>query len=135
MRLRVSAAGRHLPPLVERVDAAARGCTSSHRTIDDLARAKCIGKTYVSQVLRLKPLAPDVELTIWAGGGRWSCSLMIRWRVAVGLRGAAGRLRLNGLIGVNPKAPAMAPQHRRMALSTASRSHMLAPQELEQHPD
>ena len=31
-----------------------------HATIDDLATAKGIGKTYVSQVLRLTLLAPNI---------------------------------------------------------------------------
>lgn len=38
-----------------------------HATINDLAKSKGIGKTYVSQVLRLTPLAPDVVEAILDG--------------------------------------------------------------------
>lgn len=36
-------------------------------TIDDLAKAKGIGKTYVSQVLRLTLMAPDIVEAILDG--------------------------------------------------------------------
>jgi hypothetical protein len=38
-----------------------------HATIEDLAKAKGIGKTYVSQVLRLTLLAPDIVEAILNG--------------------------------------------------------------------
>jgi hypothetical protein len=38
-----------------------------HATIDDLAKAKGIGKTYVSQVLRLTLLAPEIVEAIIDG--------------------------------------------------------------------
>ena len=38
-----------------------------HATIEDLAKAKGIGKTYVSQVLRLTLLAPDLIEAILDG--------------------------------------------------------------------
>jgi hypothetical protein len=38
-----------------------------HATIEDLARAKGIGKTYVSQVLRLTLLAPEIVEAILDG--------------------------------------------------------------------
>ena len=45
-----------------------------HATIEDLAKSKGMGKTYVSEVLRLTLLAPGI-----VGGSRWSCSSMICW--------------------------------------------------------
>jgi hypothetical protein len=41
--------------------------TGVHATIEDLAKAKGIGKTYVSQVLRLTLLAPDLIEAILDG--------------------------------------------------------------------
>jgi hypothetical protein len=38
-----------------------------HATIEDLAKAKGIGKTYVSQVLRLTSLAPEIVEAILDG--------------------------------------------------------------------
>jgi hypothetical protein len=46
-----------------------------HATIDDLAKAKGIGKTYVSQVLRLTLLAPEVVESIL--DGRQSAELQL----------------------------------------------------------
>jgi hypothetical protein len=41
--------------------------TGVHATIEDLAKAKKIGKTYVSQVLRLTLLAPEIVEAILDG--------------------------------------------------------------------
>jgi hypothetical protein len=41
--------------------------TGAYATIDDLAKAKGIGKTYVSQVLRLTLLAPEMVEVILEG--------------------------------------------------------------------
>ena len=41
--------------------------TGVHATIEDLAKAKGIGKTYVSQVLRLTLLAPEIVEAILDG--------------------------------------------------------------------
>lgn len=41
--------------------------TGVHATIEDLAKAKGIGKTYVSGILRLTLLAPDIVEAILDG--------------------------------------------------------------------
>jgi hypothetical protein len=41
--------------------------TGVHATIDDLAKGKGLGKTYVSQVLRLTLLAPEIVEAILDG--------------------------------------------------------------------
>ena len=46
-------------------------------TLEELARAKGVAASYVSRVLRLTLLAPDIVEAIMTGGSRRSCSWMI----------------------------------------------------------
>ena len=48
--------------------------TGAHATLEDLARAKGVHATYVSRVLRLTLLAPDIVETISTDGSRRRCS-------------------------------------------------------------
>ena len=49
-------------------------------TLEDLAKSKGIAKTYVSQILRLTLLAPEIIERFSMGGSRRGCSWMICWR-------------------------------------------------------
>ena len=51
-----------------------------HATLEDLARAKGVHATYVSRVLRLTLLAPEIVEAILDGRQPGSCSWMICWR-------------------------------------------------------
>ena len=48
-----------------------------HATLDDLAKAKGVHATYVSRVLRLTLLAPEIVEAIPMGGSRRNCSWVI----------------------------------------------------------
>ncbi len=50
--------------------------TGVHGTLDDLARAKGVAPSYVSRVLRLTLLAPEIVERSWTGGRGRSCSWM-----------------------------------------------------------
>ena len=48
-----------------------------HATLEDLARAKGVKATYVSRILRLTLLAPDIVERRSTSGSRQNCSWMI----------------------------------------------------------
>jgi hypothetical protein len=48
--------------------------TGVHATLEDLARAKGVAPSYVSRILRLTLLAPEVVEALLLGGSRRSCS-------------------------------------------------------------
>jgi hypothetical protein len=50
-----------------------------HATLEDLARAKGVAPSYVSRVLRLTLLSPELVEAILDGGSRRSCNWMICW--------------------------------------------------------
>ena len=50
-----------------------------HATLEDLAQAKGRTRPYVSRIVRLTLLAPEIVEAIWKGGSRRSYSWMICW--------------------------------------------------------
>ena len=52
---------------------------SVHATLEDLARAKGVNATYVTQILRLALLARDIVEAISTGGSRKGCGWRICW--------------------------------------------------------
>ena len=54
--------------------------TGVHATLEDLARAKGVAPSYVSRILRLTLLAPEIVEAILDGRQPGGCSSTICWR-------------------------------------------------------
>ena len=67
--------------------------TREYATLEDLARAKGVNATYVSRVLRLTLLAPEIVEAILDGRQPAELQLEGYWRVSIGRAGV--RLRVS----------------------------------------